>query len=135
MLSDSIGGTAEVERARLALLRDAERVGEPLRDPVCGRSHGPCPGDDGELDALPAGDAVHDLVDGSVAAECHEQLGALVGRLPREVSELARALGEDRLTAQAGRVRGAASSGQRRPVLPFADAGLTRRTVFSAFRM
>jgi hypothetical protein len=69
------------------------------------------PWNDGELDIFPAGDSVDDLVDGSVAAEDDEQLGALVGGLPREVSELARALGEDRLAANAGRVRGAGELG------------------------
>jgi hypothetical protein len=72
---------------------------------------------DGELDSLPAGDAVDDLMDGSVAAEGDQQLRALVGRLPRQVSELARALGEDRLAAKAGRVGGASELGPAPPSL------------------
>jgi hypothetical protein len=47
---------------------------------------------DRELDVRPPGDSVDDLVDRAVPADGDEQLRADVGRLPRELGQLARAL-------------------------------------------
>jgi hypothetical protein len=54
-------------------------------------------------------------VHGSVAADDDEQRRALVGGCPRELSEVTRALGEDRLAAQTGCV---SRPRDLRPALP-----------------
>jgi hypothetical protein len=57
--------------------------------------------DHGELDLLRLTDAVHDLVDGAVAADRDEQRGAVRDRAACELRQLARPLGEQCLAAQA----------------------------------
>jgi hypothetical protein len=46
-------------------------------------------GEDGELEALEIADSVHDLVDGTIAADDDEERRAAENGFPRERSELA----------------------------------------------
>jgi hypothetical protein len=57
-------------------------------------------------------------VDGPVAADDDEQAGAVIGRLPREIAELARPIREDRLSAEPRSVGGPRELGPPLPRLP-----------------
>ena len=89
--------------------------------------------DDGDLDARRAGDPVHDLVDRAVAADDDEQRRSVVDRLPRERRPAGPARSERSASPASPRAAARwAISGQRRPVEPPAEAGLTRKTVACA---
>ena len=75
---------------------------------------------DRELDARPPCDSIDDLVDRAVPADDDEQLGAVFGRLPGELGQLAGPLGEERV---AGQPRG------RRAVRDFRPASAGRAVV------
>ena len=79
-----------------------------------------------------AGEAVRDLVHRAVAADDDEQPRAAGRRLARELPELAAALADEGVALEPAAAARCAISGQRRPVDPFAAAGLTRKTVPSS---
>ena len=108
-----------------------ERVGEPLRDPV-GANEVPARAsrDDGELDAFrPAMPFTISWTVPSPPKTTSSSAPSSAAPPGRRAGPRSEKIASPRIPA-AWAAR--ASSGQRRPVLPFADAGLTRRTVFSA---
>jgi hypothetical protein len=68
--------------------------------------------DDRKLDPGAPCNSVDDLVDRAVPADGDEQVSAVVGRLPCELCELARPLGEERVPGQPG---GRSTIGDLRP--------------------
>ena len=96
-----VADAAGVDRARRAVERDPDRVVELRRDAVgAAEVHAGAERDRREVDVA-AGDAVHDLVQRPVAADRDDERRAAVDRLPRELDQVARPLGEERLAAQA----------------------------------
>ena len=75
-----------------------------------------------------------DLVQRAVAADRDDELGAAAGGLLGELDEMPGPLGEERLAGEAEHAARWASSGQRFPVTPLSDAGLTRKTVLNRDR-
>ena len=116
--------------AYLAVQRDVDRDVELRGMPKVRTKSQPVPRGITASSTPRSRDAVHDLVHGAVAADDDEQRRAVVDGVARELDELAAALGEERV-ARRGRAPRArcAISGQRLPVEPPADAGLTRKTV------
>ena len=109
-------GSAEVERARFSVQRNAERPVQLFRDLVSAGEVPPgAARDQRQLDALAPGDAVDDLVESPVAADDDEQRRAFVGCFSCELAQLAGTLREDRFAAQAGVVGGPRDL---RPLLP-----------------
>ncbi len=92
--------------------------------------------DDASSTPSAPGEPVDDLVDRAVAADGDEQRRAAFDGVARQLASGARAA---RRRARRPRRPSAAarraSSGQRRPVAPLADAGLTRKTVRSALML
>ena len=108
--------------------RDAHRVVELRRDPVrAPEVHARPERDRREVDVAP-GDAVHDLVQRAVAADSDDERRAAVDRLRARARSGAPAAPR-RASRRSGPSRAArcASSGQRLPVAPLSDAGLTRK--------
>ena len=100
----AVEGAAEIDYARPTAQRDLDGILEAARDAVGPHEVPPgAPGDHCQLDVLSSGDPVHDLVDGAVPADDHEQARAPGGRFPSELGQLARPLGEERVAAQAQR--------------------------------
>src|ERR671930_570896 len=116
---------AGVELAQLSVESDARRGGDVARDAV-GPDEVPAGAarDDGQLDALPAGDPVERLVDGAVPSDDDQQPRAALRGFLRELAEMTAPLGEKRVADEA--LRG---SGTRdlRPAL--ARGAVVRRRV------
>jgi hypothetical protein len=92
------------------------RLGDRSRQPLrAGEVPAGATWDDGKVDPVAPGDRVRDLIDGSVAADDHEERRAAVDRLRRELGQMPRPLREERVALEAGRRR---LVRELRPVLP-----------------
>ena len=117
-----------VDRARGTAECEPDGVVELRRDPVRpSEVHAGAERDRRQIDVA-SGDAVHDLVQRPVAADGDDERRAGVHSLLRELDQAVRALREERLAREA-EPRGAVgeASGQRLPVAPLSEAGLTRK--------
>ena len=124
----AVADAAEVDLARRAVQRHVDGVFRSARDPLRAREvPARAARDHRDLDVA-LRDAVRDLVHRAVAADDDELRRAAVDRFSRELRQMAGALGEQRIAGEAARGGGVAICGQRRPVAPLSDAGLTRKT-------
>ena len=127
----AVRGAPEVDRADVALQGDLHRVVDLPRDPEGAREvpSGPAR-DDGDLRLPPEpGETVRDLVDEpSPPTTTRSSAPSSAASRASSARCPCRSLKSVAPSSPAAAAR-RASSGQRRPVEPFAEAGLTRKTV------